>query len=62
MEAIGVVRWCGLLAEALDVLETGEDELVAVLGTEPGELDDRPWSWPTRSTQQSPCATGAPLS
>lgn len=34
------MRWYGLLAEALDVLETGEDALVAVLGTEPGELDN----------------------
>ncbi|WP_328337007.1 hypothetical protein [Streptomyces violaceus] len=40
MEATGVVRWYGLLAEALDVLETAEAALVAVLGTEPGELDD----------------------
>ncbi|WP_367437989.1 hypothetical protein [Streptomyces celluloflavus] len=39
-EATDVVHWHGLLTKAQEALETAEDALVAVLGAEPGELDD----------------------
>ncbi|BDH15401.1 hypothetical protein HOK021_65800 [Streptomyces hygroscopicus] len=40
-EATEIVRWYGLLAESEKALERAEDELVAVLETQPIELDDR---------------------
>lgn len=39
-EATEVVHWHGLLAESQRVLEEAEDNLVAVLETQPIELDD----------------------
>ncbi|MFK4222205.1 hypothetical protein [Streptomyces sp. NPDC019890] len=39
-EATEVVHWHGLLVEAQRALEKAEDDLVGVLSTEPGELDD----------------------
>ncbi|WP_411140960.1 hypothetical protein [Streptomyces sp. x-80] len=39
-EATEAVRWYGHLAQAQEALEKAEDALVAVLGTETGELDD----------------------
>ncbi|MGY4957951.1 hypothetical protein [Streptomyces nigrescens] len=40
-EATEIVRWHGMLAESQKALERAEDELVAVLETQPIELDDR---------------------
>ncbi|MEU2874114.1 hypothetical protein ABZ769_33785 [Streptomyces olivoreticuli] len=39
-EATEVIHWHGLLEQAQGVLERAEDDLVAALGTQPGELDD----------------------
>lgn len=38
-EATEIVRWHGLLTEAQNALGRAEDHLVAVLKTQPGELD-----------------------
>ncbi|MFI7094807.1 hypothetical protein [Streptomyces lydicus] len=39
-EATDIVHWHGLLAESQKVLESAEGDLVAVLESQPGELDD----------------------
>ncbi|AJT62496.3 hypothetical protein T261_0807 [Streptomyces lydicus] len=39
-QATEVIRWHGLLTESQGALEKAEDDLVAVLSVEPGELDD----------------------
>jgi len=39
-EATQVLHWYRLLTESQAALEKAEDDLVAVLGTQPGELDD----------------------
>ncbi|MFJ2175927.1 hypothetical protein ACIOHE_23920 [Streptomyces sp. NPDC087851] len=41
-EATGVVQWHGLLAESQAALERAEDDLLAALETQPGELADDP--------------------
>ncbi|MFI0961400.1 hypothetical protein ACH4S8_08340 [Streptomyces sp. NPDC021080] len=39
-DATDVVRWHGLLVEAQSVLDRAEDDLLAALETQPGEVDD----------------------
>ncbi|WP_405734930.1 hypothetical protein OG607_41450 [Streptomyces sp. NBC_01537] len=39
-EATQVVHWHGLLTQAQGLLDRAEDDLLAALSTEPGELDD----------------------
>ncbi|GAA4782103.1 hypothetical protein [Streptomyces ziwulingensis] len=39
-DATDVVKWHGLLVEAQSVLERAEDDLLAVLQTQPSEVDD----------------------
>ncbi|MFW6724202.1 hypothetical protein ACHZ98_29440 [Streptomyces sp. MAR4 CNY-716] len=39
-QAAAVVKWHGLLVEAQEVLDRAEDDLLAALDTQPGQLDD----------------------
>ncbi|MGW1609752.1 hypothetical protein ACWCQZ_10190 [Streptomyces sp. NPDC002285] len=39
-EATDVVKWHGLLVQAQSVLDRAEDDLLAALETQPGEVDD----------------------
>ncbi|AUH40507.1 hypothetical protein [Streptomyces sp. CMB-StM0423] len=40
-QATSVVKWHGLLIESQEVLDRAEDDLLAALGTQPGEVDDQ---------------------